>query len=429
MGYTKQIWVDGSSSSPLSAARLNYLENGVVGASQAAELADAKAEGAPARVAGSRAASLQVNDDYSQFPSGPISATQTGMPYSLYASGSGGTAWLPRIVDGFLTSDPNFNLGSYAQVGPFPARINRVGARWKFSAQSNGGGVMCIALMETNFIAQHSTGGGVARSPLHLLITPETMSLTAFPVSGGEPVDAGLGVVTFDTPLATDDNTLHTVDCVIDTANGVIYIDGPDGRVRTITNAIFKDVPAYYAYNEPYRTDGAPAGKTLVKFRNFWVGTTSEPLIPALRGRVAHQDPYIPLPEAANAFPGSSSTITVGTSATVVPGTQVTFTVPGSGSVLLALSATIDVTADGPVHLGVVDESSSVVALRTVATKISHSGQVTVLIPFAATPGATRTVGMCVMRAAGAATLLLGQSGSGGTQVYASATLAVLPTG
>lgn len=289
------------------------------------------------RYARARAAILEVNERFANYPDGPLVKTSTGLTY--YPSSLNNVlANVPRIENGTLTYAVNGVAGGYATVQLSDA-VTRYGASFYFDAATANTGVATIAVMESEIGASLAGGFGVPRSPGHLQINPTSWSFQVFRTTGGAPVN--LGGANFATPLTADGATLYSAEVVLDKIQGTAYITLPDGTAVTISDPAIT-LAARYVFWEPYRGTTA---ENRAHFVESWASSHSPAELMNLKRAIHAQTGSRWFAEST--LNGTDLVIT-GT-AVDIPGAVVTYIAPVSNKILVTLSAQINSTAAGDV--------------------------------------------------------------------------------
>lgn len=184
-------------------------------------------------------------DDFSDDPDGFKTETDSGLPVVLFPLDSPRT---PRVSSGTLSFDAEQgSLGGYYIVEMPGVRNGTVD--FSFSPWSAGGGLVCLAFMESNIAL---TSPAVPRSPMHFTLSPTAWSVDVFDTVGSAARTVAEG--NFATPLLADGITVHTLGIRLDPEKGAAEIRLPTGEVLTATDPSF-GIPADFAYVESWRTE------------------------------------------------------------------------------------------------------------------------------------------------------------------------------
>lgn len=210
------------------------------------------------------AGSHEVSENFGGAQDGVRTVTSSGQPVSLYPDSGPRT---PRVEDGWLTFDANEAIGGGYYTVKLSGPAQSVGAEFAFTPWSMGGGLLCIAFMETD-IAKSSPV--VPRSPMHFTISPEAWGIDVFDVQGGTARQVAKGL--FDTPLVSDGTTLHRVSIELDGDTATVKL--PNGETVTATDPAIA-LHARYVFLEPWRTEDDTTNQTLPKVRSWWADPDS----------------------------------------------------------------------------------------------------------------------------------------------------------
>lgn len=291
-----------------------------------------------------------------------VRATPNGaLPYPL--TGHGDTGGAPIISNGAISRETTVGGYAYAQVGPSDSRISHFVVGFRKTPETVGGGSFCVALMETDFIAQHIAGGGVPRSPFHLLMNRNDLWVTGYATSGGSPTSIS---PVYSRLKALGDNTAYWLEVVLDIDAGTAYIIDPSGVIWSFSNSIIKDVPAFYAFVEDVKDNAdPPTGKAIYETMFFSPGTHSDLRIAEVKQLYALQNR-----QKAVTADLTAGTTALTTTPSALAGGTLTFTWPDVQNIRITAEVFIDVTVAGTVNLGIFDSTNALIAYSTVATTV-----------------------------------------------------------
>lgn len=307
----------------------------------------------------------EVRDSFTAKPDGFPSQTDTGQDVVLYSTIPDG---VPRVIDGKLTFAADGPAGGYYTVETATA-CHSIGARFTLGPYTTPNGAVAIVLF--NEFPNYSVDPTIPGSSCHLVISAETWEYGAF-AGDGTPL-AVLRSGTFDPPLVADSTTIHGANAVLDVESGVAFVYLPDGQVvRVVDIAITR--PCRFPTIEPYRNNSGGTD-SLPEFVDWWADNYDKSLIVK-----AYRDYeiYVSGAIAVNNISAADVSLTLSGTPTLVPGLTTNVFVPKSRRVMARATVFLDVTSDGLVFLQFYAGVTALADSQCVATKVAHSGLVTV---------------------------------------------------
>jgi hypothetical protein len=217
-----------------------------------------------------------VADEFASYANGAPTTARLGGTW-LLSGGSNGASAEPTVVSGKLTTTKSTGaVASYAQI-QMANEIDTIGARWTFGSQTTTNGVVALVAFAADVDANWPT---IPNAPCHLVCGVTTAGLDVW--SGGSSTN--LVTWTFDTALATDGTTVHTMWVVLDKLNGTAYVYLPDGSLRTVSDSRIKTLSGKYATFEVFRL---ATTDTTAAFTEVWASDQGHSELPRAKWEAA----------------------------------------------------------------------------------------------------------------------------------------------
>lgn len=259
MAYTKQTWANGSGgNTPLSATRLQYIENGIE-ASDAAHLSsllwlhrrlDSKS------VPAGRTTYFDKADTV--FASMPTTMDTAQAITYADGNGTGGTAPSGhlQITSGRLTTNQNASAtaglaaAGYVVIDGQGIGVNRIGIKFDFLAQGRTAHNQAVAIAFANealTTAKVVSPGTTMRIGVHLVVAETYWELKKGTSASGSMILTQLGIGLLRHPLRTD-GTQYEVECWRNGTTATFRL--PDGQLVSVTDADIANYAGNYGYVE-----------------------------------------------------------------------------------------------------------------------------------------------------------------------------------
>lgn len=307
---------------------------------------------------------LEVYEDFSIYPDGPLPATTAaGQPWSLAIGSATTPNAVPIIKNGSLTYDNNDYGGVYA-ILQLDGDVVRAGCEFSFSSHTMVGGEFAIAIMNEDIGVSYAAGHGIPQAAMHLQVRPMLIDYDVNAVRGSAVQSVTSVNYNADGSDWIVPDKRYFVDVFLDKPNNTAYFRTPQGLTFTATDPMIGAPGHKYVFFEPYRnaanaTDAAT--QALVSFHKVWAD--SHNVVAGSSFVLANEKRARPAVVANNITVQADQALTTG--AIALHNMSITLPAPPSMAFDVEMSVPIVMTAAGQVRIGVMNEGSTTWANET----------------------------------------------------------------